>query len=129
MKFYDRISMQYCDKCVEHTTSSRVPREQSFTSWVCLLHTWGTRAVIINGARSDWFELFSGLPQGSPLSCLLSALVEQSKATLMRLTAEQWSDLQAKYPEISELHALQRVVGIKLPSGENSDARTICTHS
>ena len=120
LKFYDRVSPAFTEMCVKQAMGCMVPDGEDFTSWVRLLHVGAVRAVMVNGVLSEWFDLLSGLAQGSPLSCLLSSLVEQAKATLLAYTEEEWSALRAANRHIPELQRLCAVVGLALPGGRRA---------
>eukprot|EP01050_Picozoa_sp_SAG11_P008118 SAG11_NODE_700_length_7673_cov_7.359255_1_plen_458_part_10 len=91
---------------------------ECFSSWACSLHTGGTRAVMVNGALSRWFELLSGLPQGSPASCLESIMIEQPKADLMNLDEEGWTEVKAKFQHIAELQHIEALVPVETPGAK-----------
>ena len=118
IKMYDMICPDFCGKTVEASMCTMVPWPESFASWVSLLHTGGLRAARINGMLSEWFALLSGLPQGSPLSCLLSCLVEQAKASMMAMTEEEFGAVQRKFGGVAELQQLQYIVKLAMPAGD-----------
>eukprot|EP01052_Picozoa_sp_SAG31_P034045 SAG31_NODE_3922_length_3749_cov_4.089315_2_plen_345_part_00 len=117
LKFYDRVCPTFTLKCVKAAFATMVPHTLSLTSWVDILHAGGLRAVMINGCLSEWFELQSGLPQGSPLSCLLSAVVEQPKATLLAMSKHEMREVRQRWHHIPEVATLASLVKIPGPAG------------
>ncbi|OJT08964.1 Transposon TX1 uncharacterized 149 kDa protein [Trametes pubescens] len=78
-KAYDKIAHDYLWRVLE---AFGIP--EAFTSIVKSLYASAKTSVVINGVTSDTYEIYRGVRQGDPLSCLLFDLAIEPLSAMIR---------------------------------------------